>query len=169
MHFLVCLTPTVDLNPANWAASVAQLAEYWTSNPVVTGSNPVRGSSVLFSLSAFRLCLILSCLPLHIHVEDLIMCMYMYVRVAKDIHIYMYMYMYMNNHVHSAPQSKKEENRKERKKNHATHVHTYLGGWCHWWFNHPGRLLQAKLHVHAHVNSPMFIKWYRVLALSCIA
>ena len=48
---------TVDLNPANWAASVAQLAEHWTSNPVVTGSNPVRGSSVFFSLSAFGLCL----------------------------------------------------------------------------------------------------------------
>ena len=28
---------TVDLNPADWAASVAQLAEHWTSNPVVTG------------------------------------------------------------------------------------------------------------------------------------
>ena len=48
---------TVDLNPADWAASVAQLAEHWTSNPVVTGSNPVRGSSVFFSLSAFGLCL----------------------------------------------------------------------------------------------------------------
>ena len=35
---------TIDLNPADWAASVAQLAEHWTSNPVVTGSNPVRGS-----------------------------------------------------------------------------------------------------------------------------
>ena len=32
---------TVDLNPADWAASVAQLAEHWTSNQVVTGSNPV--------------------------------------------------------------------------------------------------------------------------------
>ena len=81
MHFLVCLTcflvcltlPTLDLNPASWAASVAQLAEHWTSNPVVTGSNPVRGSSVFFSLSAFGLCLTLSCLPLHIHVQDLIM------------------------------------------------------------------------------------------------
>ena len=31
----------VDLNPADWATSVAQLAEHWTSNPVVTGSNPV--------------------------------------------------------------------------------------------------------------------------------
>ena len=39
---------TLDLNPASWAASVAQLAEHWTSNPVVTGSNPVRGSSVFF-------------------------------------------------------------------------------------------------------------------------
>ena len=44
---------TVDLNPADWAASVAQLAEYCTSNPVVTGSNPVRGSSVFF----FTVCL----------------------------------------------------------------------------------------------------------------
>ena len=64
---------TLDLNPASWAASVSQLAEHWTSNPVVTGSNPVRGSSVFFSLSAFRLCLTLFCLPLHIHVQDLIM------------------------------------------------------------------------------------------------
>ena len=64
---------TLDLNPASWAALVAQLAEHWTSNPVVTGSNPVRGSSVFFSLSAFGLCLTLSCLPLHIHVQDLIM------------------------------------------------------------------------------------------------
>ena len=63
----------LDLNPASWAASVAQLAEHWTSNPVVMGSNPVRGSSVFFSLSAFGLCLTLSCLPLHIHVQDLIM------------------------------------------------------------------------------------------------
>ena len=39
---------TVDLNPADWAASVAQLAEHCTSNPVVTGLNPIRGSSVLF-------------------------------------------------------------------------------------------------------------------------
>ena len=53
---------TVDLNPADWAASVAQLAEHWTSNLVVTGSNPVRGSSVFFSLSAFELCL--TCFPL---------------------------------------------------------------------------------------------------------
>ena len=29
-----------------------------------------------------------------------------------------YMCMYRNNHMHRAPQSKKEENRKERKKNH---------------------------------------------------
>ena len=66
------------------AASVVQLAEHWTSNPVVTGSNPVRGSSVFFSLSAFRLCLTLSCLPLHIHVQDLIM--------YFNGHIRMYMY-----------------------------------------------------------------------------
>ena len=42
---------TLDLNPASWAASVAQLTE---RNPVLTSSNPVLGSSVLF----FR------CLPL---------------------------------------------------------------------------------------------------------
>ena len=41
---------TLDLNPASWAALVAQLAEHWTSNPVVTGSNPVRGSSVFFTV-----------------------------------------------------------------------------------------------------------------------
>ena len=39
---------TIDLSPADWAALVAQLAEHWTSNLVVTGSNPVRGSSVFF-------------------------------------------------------------------------------------------------------------------------
>ena len=59
---------TVDLNPANWAASVAQLAEHWTSNPVVTGSNPIRGRSVFFSLSAFGLWFPL--FNLHIHVRD---------------------------------------------------------------------------------------------------
>ena len=41
---------TLDLNPASWAASVAQLAEHWTSNPVVTGSHPVRGSSFFFTV-----------------------------------------------------------------------------------------------------------------------
>ena len=40
----------LDLNPASWAALVAQLAEHWTNNPVVTGSNPVRGSSVFFTV-----------------------------------------------------------------------------------------------------------------------
>ena len=44
---------TLGLNPASWAASVAQLAEHWTSNPVVTGSNSIRGSSVSF----FTVCL----------------------------------------------------------------------------------------------------------------
>ena len=64
---------TVNLNPADWAALVAQLAEHWTSNPVVMGSNPVRGSSVFFSLSAFGLCLTFPpCLLslVHIHVQD---------------------------------------------------------------------------------------------------
>ena len=46
-YMYTCIHVFLDLNPANWAASVAQLAEHWT-NPVVTGSNPVRGSSVLF-------------------------------------------------------------------------------------------------------------------------
>ena len=73
----------LDLNPASWAALVAQLAEHWTSNPVVMGSNPVRGSSVFFSLSAFGLCLTLSCLPLHIHVQDLIM--YVFVHTYSDL------------------------------------------------------------------------------------
>ena len=36
-----------------------------------------RQLSVFFSLSAFGLCLTLSCLPLHIHVQDLIMYVYM--------------------------------------------------------------------------------------------
>ena len=44
---------TLDLNPASWAASVAQLTEHWTSNPVVMGSNPVQGSSVF----SFTVCL----------------------------------------------------------------------------------------------------------------
>ena len=74
---------TVDLNPADWAASVAQLAEHWTSNPVVTGSNPVRGSSVFFSLSAFGLCLTyfpsLLTFPCAYTCTRLIMYMYMYV------------------------------------------------------------------------------------------
>ena len=33
-----------------------------------------RAPAVLFSLSAFGLCLALPCLPLHIHVQDLFMC-----------------------------------------------------------------------------------------------
>ena len=49
VHVLPCLPflayITLDLNPASWAASVAQLAE---RNPVVSGANPVLGSSVLF-------------------------------------------------------------------------------------------------------------------------
>ena len=73
---------TTDLNPASWAALIAQFTEHWTSNPVVMSSNPVRGSSVYFSLSAFGLCLklpclALPCLPLRIHVQDLIMCIQM--------------------------------------------------------------------------------------------
>ena len=94
---------------------VAQLAEHWTSNPVVTSSNPVRGSSVFFfSLSAFGLCLTLSCLPLHIHVQDLIMYTELtdllsghYAEVSLFVHSqYIYMYMYCTScvrvcvHVH---------------------------------------------------------------------
>ena len=61
---------TVDLNPADWAASIAQLAEHWASNPVVTGSNPVRGSSVFFHClpSDFAL-LAFPCFNLHIQVQ----------------------------------------------------------------------------------------------------
>ena len=75
-----------DLNPADWAASVAQLAEHWTSNPVVTGLNPVRGSSVFF----FTVCL--RTLP---HLPSLVLLAYTCTRLI--------MYMYMctcNLHVH---------------------------------------------------------------------
>ena len=51
-------------------ASVAQLAEHWTSNPVVTGSNPVRGSSVFF----FTVCL--RTLPYLLSL--VLICIYMY-------------------------------------------------------------------------------------------
>ena len=63
---------TVDLNPADWAVLVAQLAEHWTSKPVVTGSNPVRGSSVLFfhCLPLDFALLDFPCFFLHIHVRD---------------------------------------------------------------------------------------------------
>ena len=61
---------TVDLNPANWAASVAQLAEHWTSNPVVMGSNPVRGSSVFFFVCLRTLPYLISLVLMHTHVRD---------------------------------------------------------------------------------------------------
>ena len=51
----------LDLNPARWAGSVAQLTEHWTSNPVVTGSNPVGGSSVFFFTVCFQTMPYLSC------------------------------------------------------------------------------------------------------------
>ena len=35
-------------------AAVHIQAEHWTSNPVVTGSNPIRGSSVLFFTVCFQ-------------------------------------------------------------------------------------------------------------------
>ena len=67
---------TVHLNHAGWAASVAQLAEHWTSNPVVTGSNPVQGSSVFFF---FAVCLrtlpyllsLLAYFPLRIYMYEI--------------------------------------------------------------------------------------------------
>ena len=61
---------TVDWNPADWAASVAQLAEHWTSNPVVTGLNPIRGSSSVF----FTVCL--RTLPYLLSL--VLICLYMY-------------------------------------------------------------------------------------------
>ena len=74
--YLLALPPylaytTVDLNPANWVASVAQLAEHWISNLVVMGLNHVRSSSVFF----FTVCLrtlpyLLSLVLMHIHVQD---------------------------------------------------------------------------------------------------
>ena len=65
---------TIDLNPADWAASVAQLAEHWTSNPVVTGSNPVQGSSVFFHcLSSDFALLAFPCFYLHIHAQCTLM------------------------------------------------------------------------------------------------
>ena len=72
---------TVDLNPANWAASVAQLAEHWTSNPVVTGLNPVRGSSVFFfhCLPSDFASLALPCST----------CIYMYEIDHVHVHVYM--------------------------------------------------------------------------------
>ena len=52
---------TVDLNPADWAASV-----------VVMGSNPVRGSSVFFfhCLPSDFALLAFPCFNLHIHARD---------------------------------------------------------------------------------------------------
>ena len=58
---------TVDLNLADWAASVAQLAEHWTSNPM----SPIRGSSLfLHCLSLDFVLLAFPCSNLHIHVRD---------------------------------------------------------------------------------------------------
>ena len=92
LPYLACIT--VDLNLADWAASVAQLAEHWTSNPVVTGLNPVRGSSVFFSLSAFRLCLtslVLICIYMyeidHVHVLYTCMCT---IAELNNVHVHVY-------------------------------------------------------------------------------
>ena len=57
---------TIDLNPADWATSVAQLAEHWTSNPGGHGFKPrPRQLSVFFH-----------CLPSDFAFPCLI-CMYM--------------------------------------------------------------------------------------------
>ena len=42
---------------------------------------------MLFSLSAFGLCLTLSCLPLHIHIQNLIMCVHAHVCVCVCMHV----------------------------------------------------------------------------------
>ena len=51
------------------------LAEHWTSNPVVTGSNPVRGSSVFFFTVCLRtlpyLLSLLAYFPLCIHMYEI--------------------------------------------------------------------------------------------------
>ena len=98
VHVHVHAYITVDLNPADWAASVAQLAEHWTSNPVVTGSNPIRGSSVFFTVC-------LRTLPYMYLLSLVLICIYMYeidhvyiYTCWVHVHVqYMYMYMYMYN------------------------------------------------------------------------
>ena len=77
---------TVDLNLADWAASVGQLAEHWTSNPVVTGfESRLRQLSVFFTVCLWTLPYLLSLLayfPL---------CIYMY----EIDHVHMYVvYVY---------------------------------------------------------------------------
>ena len=39
---------TVEFNLVDWAALVAQLAEHWTNNPVVMGSNPSEAAQCFF-------------------------------------------------------------------------------------------------------------------------
>ena len=47
-----------------------------------------------------------------------------YVQCTLENKLHMYIvYMYMNNHMHSAPQAKKEESREERKKNHTLYMY----------------------------------------------
>ena len=62
---------TVDLNPADWAASVAQLAEHWTSNSMVMVQIPSEAAQCFFHClpSDFAL-LAFPCFNLHIHVRD---------------------------------------------------------------------------------------------------
>ena len=61
----------VDLNPADWAASVAQLAEHWTSNLVSQVRIPSEAAQCFFHYlpSDFAL-LDFPCFNLHIHVRD---------------------------------------------------------------------------------------------------
>ena len=77
---------TIDLNQADWVASVVQLAEHWTTNPVVMGSNPIRGSSVFFSMSASDFPYLLSLV---------LICIYMY--KIDHVHVYMCMCTFPNH------------------------------------------------------------------------
>ena len=56
--------------PATWLFSLSCLCIIFPHVHVQISS---EAAQCFFSLSAFRLCLTLSCLPLHIHVQDLIM------------------------------------------------------------------------------------------------
>lgn len=45
-HLVVGSNPAGDTNKFN--APIAQMEEQWISNPLVTGSNPVRGTKIKF-------------------------------------------------------------------------------------------------------------------------
>lgn len=90
--------------------------ECWTRkcSGHTVGWNPVRGSSVVFSLSALDACL---CLALHTHAPELIMYMYMHMYTWQDMYMYMYtflqllhMYRLFTHHMHM----------------HACTTHTYM-------------------------------------------